>query len=108
MDRDRRMAALAGAPVRGGNDGEVPSRSTVPAFDQLVVDGLGHLWVRDYQADRAAPSRWSVFDQDGRWMGRVEIPTGLLVAQIGPDWILARARDEMDVESVHVYRLTRD
>jgi hypothetical protein len=107
-DRDRRVAALAGAAVPKPGHAEVPSRGTVPAFDQVIADALGNLWVRDYQADRAAASRWSVFDPRGAWMGTVEMPAGLLVAQIGPDWILARARDELDVESVRLYRLTKD
>jgi hypothetical protein len=37
----------------------------------------------------------------------VQTPAGLTVYQIGPDWILGRVRDELDVESVRVYRLVR-
>lgn len=106
-DTEARAARIAGVPVSSGAAREVPARPTVPAFDQLLVDAEGNLWVRDYQVDAAQPARWQVFAPDGRWLGGVDVPPGLTVYQIGREWMLARARDELDVEYVRLYRLSR-
>ncbi len=85
----------------------IPHRATMPAFTQLLVDGAGNLWVRDPRPDQEAPQRWSVFDAEGGWLGTVETPADLTVEQIGTDWILGTAKDEMDVEHVRMYRIQK-
>ncbi|HEX6912158.1 MAG TPA: hypothetical protein VF142_17275, partial [Longimicrobium sp.] len=106
-ERAAEVARVSGGAARAPEFGEVPARSTLPAFDQLVADAAGNLWVRDYRVDPDAPSRWSVFDPGGRWLGQVEMPAGVTVLQIGADWVLGRARDELEVESVRLYRLQK-
>jgi hypothetical protein len=106
-ERDAQITRMTGAQWPGGDD-DLPRRPTIPAFDQLVVDAQGYLWVRDFVVDRAAPSRWSVFDVEGRWLGTLDLPPGLSVSQIGTDWILGRVKDELDVEYVRLYRLYRN
>ena len=106
-ERNAQIARIIGAQTADAGAGELPSRPTVPAFDHMLVDSRGYLWVREFVVDRAAPSRWLVFESDGRWLGTVEVPGGLLVSQIGPDWILGRTKDELDVEYVRLYRLSR-
>jgi hypothetical protein len=49
----------------------------------------------------------TVFDPDGRLVGRFEIPADIEVLEIGPDYVLALYEDAMDVEYVHMYELTR-
>ncbi len=89
--------------------GDVPVAETFPAFDRVVADALGHLWVREYDlpgGERANPL-WTVFDPDGRVLGFVETPHGLRVHEIGEDYILGRATDDFGVEYVQVWRLNR-
>jgi hypothetical protein len=105
-DRDAQISRMTGAPAPASAE-PLPSRPTMPAFDHLIVDSEGYLWVRDFVVDRAAPSRWSIFDASGAWLGTVELPPGLYVSQIGPDWVLGRTKDELDVEHVRLYRLSR-
>jgi hypothetical protein len=85
----------------------LPRRATLPAFAQLLVDGKGNLWVRDPQPRREEAHAWSVFDPEGRWLGTVRTPAGFDVKQIGADWILGTAKDELDVEHVRVYRIQK-
>jgi hypothetical protein len=85
----------------------VPQRATLPAFAQLLVDGAGNLWVRDPRPIEDEPHRWSVFDAEGGWLGTVETPAELTVRQIGTDWVLGTAKDEMDVEHVRMYRIQK-
>ncbi|MDE2754853.1 MAG: hypothetical protein OXI83_19960, partial [Gemmatimonadota bacterium] len=80
-----------------------------PAFRTLLTDELDHLWVREATLpgmDRPAPL-WTVFDPDGRVLGFVETPDGLTVLEIGADYILGHATDDLGVESVQVWPLER-
>ncbi|MBW3571971.1 MAG: hypothetical protein KY467_12780, partial [Gemmatimonadetes bacterium] len=107
-DTEAQVARITGGTLAPGELRDVPARPTVPAFDQLAVDPEGNLWVRDYQADATQSARWQVFDPAGRWLGGVDLPPGLLVYQIGSDWILGRVRDELEVEYVRLHRLVRN
>ena len=56
--------------------------------------------------DRPAPL-WTLFDPEGRALGFIETPGGLTILEIGGDYLLGRATDEMGVESVQVWALER-
>lgn len=80
-----------------------------PAFRTLLTDELDHLWVREATLpgmDRPAPL-WTVFDPDGRVLGFVETPEGLTILEIGAEYILGHATDDLGVESVQVWPLVR-
>lgn len=86
---------------------DYPVVETFPAFSQLIVDATGHLWVKEYVRPDDEESVWTVFDPDGRVQGLVETPAGLLVFEIGADYILGRATDELEVEYVQLWGLAR-
>ncbi|UCF41058.1 MAG: hypothetical protein JSW43_01600, partial [Gemmatimonadota bacterium] len=59
----------------------------------------------------AAPgesTRWTAFDQADRMIAALETPPGFLVFEIGPDWVLGRIRDELDVEQVQLYGVMKE
>ncbi|MCY4572627.1 MAG: hypothetical protein OXF01_07465 [Gemmatimonadetes bacterium] len=88
---------------------EAPIVEGLPAFRSVLADPLGHLWVQEYtppDVDRPAPL-WTVFDPDGRALGFVETPAGLSVFEIGADYLLGRATDEMGIERIQVWALER-
>ena len=74
----------------------------------LLVDTEGNMWVRDY-APRAdtSPNRYMVFDSEGEWLGRVEIPAGLGVGWIGADRLVAKTTTDLGVEIVSVHGLVK-
>ena len=80
-----------------------------PAYSTVLADGVGHLWVREYDLPREEDPvpLWTVFDPEGRVLGFVETPAGLDILQIGEDFILGRVRDEFEVEYVQVWPLQR-
>lgn len=92
--------ATRGQPPRRGE--ELAVAEWLPAYDRMLVDAHGNLWVRGY-----GWRVWSVFDAAGRWLGEVEAPRGLRVHQIAADHVVGVMRDSLDVESVAVYRLVR-
>lgn len=83
-----------------------PRLDEVPAFVELIVDGEGHLWARQW-ALASEPVEWHVFHPDGNLLGTVRTPAGLRVLEIGADYVLGVARDGLDVEQVLVYGLSR-
>lgn len=95
-----------------------------PSYAQLVVDAHGSLWVKEYPEVRDPLSswrlasvyggfvqeggaRWAVVDSNGIVLQRLRTPAGLFVLEIGHDYVLGVARDELGVETVHVYGLNR-
>jgi hypothetical protein len=81
---------------------------TKPAYGRLLVDTDGNLWVAEYRRHREGMDRWDVFDPDGRWLSTVDTPTGLLIHEIGTDYVLGVRRDEFDVEYVELHGLAKN
>ena len=87
----------------------MPLVESFPAFRTLLTDALNHLWVREATLpgmERPAPL-WTVFDPEGRVLGFIETPDGLTILEIGTDYILGHATDDLGVESVQVWPLDR-
>jgi hypothetical protein len=78
-----------------------------PAFQEVLADQVGWYWARTYRVGREAPSRWLVFDTEGRAHGTIDMPKGLMIYDIGQDYVLGRWLDEHGVEYVRRHRLTR-
>jgi hypothetical protein len=85
----------------------MPLTEAFPAFGDVRVDALDHLWVQTYEAPPGEPSQWVVFDPEGRVLGRFETPSGLDVLEIGADYILGRRIGDFDIESVELWSLVR-
>ena len=86
---------------------EMPVPEVFPAFGVMAVDALGHLWVQDYAGPRVRRPKWTVFDPDGRLVGNVQTPDRVQILEIGDDYVLGRLSDELDVEYVQLWSLTR-
>jgi hypothetical protein len=71
------------------------------------VDHLGWYWAERFRPGPDDPSRWLVFDPDGRARGVVELPRDLEVHDIGENWILGLRIGEDGVETVRRHRLDR-
>jgi YD repeat-containing protein len=85
----------------------LPYPELLPAFRHAVLDSELNLWAEEFPVTEADPSVWSVFDPRGIWLGRVILPPGLDVYEIGADYVLGEVKDEMDVERILVYELIR-
>ena len=85
----------------------VPPVDAYPAFDEILSDLAGNLWVREYRMSDEEAMVWTVFDPEGRVQGLVETPAGLNIFEIGADYILGLAEDELGVEYVQLWTLSR-
>jgi hypothetical protein len=81
---------------------------TLPAYNALVADSEGLLWVQDYPRPDASSTSWSVFTAQGNEVARLSLPTHLEVYEIGRDYVLGRFLDpEESIPQVRIYRLQR-
>lgn len=85
-----------------------------PAFSNIVEDGAGNVWIEhfrwvepDQSAPNPKPSRWSVFDRQGKFLGEVQMPASFLVSSITNDQVIGFFKDEFDVEHVRIYDLIK-
>lgn len=86
---------------------DVPFPETVPAYQDLLVDAEGYLWVQDYSLPGEQRLHWTVFDPEGVMLGRLETPLRFRIYQIGSDFVLGRWTDDMDIEHVRLYQLLK-
>ena len=93
----------------GNRFDEMPHPETLPAFGTIMSDALDHLWVREYDVpgQEGLQRLWTVFDPEGRVLGYVEMPEGVLVYEIGADHVLGRRAGELGVVQVAVWPLRR-
>lgn len=80
---------------------------TVPAYNSLMVDATGHLWLAEYRYDLTPARRYVVFDPDGRFVSVVEVPERFTVRTITRDQVWGVATDSLDVEYVIGYTIGR-
>ena len=100
-----------GREERGGGHqfDQMPHPETLPAFTTIMADAFDHLWVREY----AVPGQegrhrlWTVFDPEGRVLGYVEMPQGMVIDEIGADYVLGRRLGEVGEVQVAVWPLRR-
>ncbi|MGH7467554.1 MAG: 6-bladed beta-propeller [Longimicrobiales bacterium] len=86
----------------------LPSLPAPGDYRYVKVDPGHRLWVRENAGagTRAALQRWTVYTARGQALATVDTPAGFEIQQIGPDFLLGRVRDAMDVEYIRLYGLT--
>lgn len=72
--------------------------ATMPAFDRVFYDRVGRVWLQDYEPDPSETVGWTVVGPEGELLADIELPASILLRDAGPDWLLARVLDELDVE----------
>ncbi|MCY4171902.1 MAG: hypothetical protein OXE59_11595 [Bacteroidetes bacterium] len=55
---------------------------TKPAYDAMVVDDHGHIWIRQYPDTDAEFAQWMIIDSDNKLVGEMELPSNLLLKTI--------------------------
>ena len=88
---------------------ERPVAERFPAHASIRLGVEGDVWVRDYPRPAEDDPGWLVFDAEGRFECRAWLPfeNSWDAYEIGPDYVLGKVQDELDVEHVRRYPLTR-
>ncbi len=84
-----------------------PPLDRMPAYRVFRTDALGCLWVEESRRPGNDVPVWTVFDPQGAVLGRVSLPAGLYVREIGEDYVQGVYTDDMDVEYFRMHRLER-
>jgi hypothetical protein len=87
--------------------GSTPLPESFPGHGALMADRLAHLWVAEFDRPGAETRAWLVFDPAGALVARLTLPPDFDPLEIGADYILGVARDELGVEYVRMHRLDR-
>lgn len=86
---------------------DAPIPELHPAHGQLYADALGYLWVEEYRLPGDETRVTTVFDPEGRMVGSLILPNGFQLYEIGEDYLLGRWADDLGVEYLRLYPLTR-
>ncbi len=81
----------------------------LPLFRFPFGDAQGRVWLPTHvpAGPREGSPPYTVISPDGRWLGRVDAPSGLRILDVAHDRVLGVLKDEADVESVVVYELVK-
>jgi hypothetical protein len=85
----------------------MPRAENRPPHGAIYADAGGYLFVEGYRVPGAAPVGVDVFDPEGRLAGHFELPQGLNVLEVGEDYVLGLRLDDLGVEYLGLYDLTR-
>lgn len=77
-----------------------------PAYDRLLVDDHGRLWLRAWPGASSETLRWWVFGGDGALLGSVDVPGGFQLLAVGEGQAWGVTRDELDVPYVERHTLS--
>lgn len=78
-----------------------------PAYDQLLYDSEGRLWVRNPVRPKESFATWDVYDTALQYVAVAEIPSDIKVLKIQNGMVYGKATDQLGVPSVKVYRLIK-
>ena len=78
-----------------------------PAYRALKMGDDGVLWIEDYPRP-GAHAEWFAFDSEGTWTRSLVLPPRTRLLDIGPDWALVVATDDLDVQHVAVHSLVEN
>lgn len=109
-ERDEALAGMKWFTDQGGrvDASRIPAHK--PAYEQVLVDADSGIWVRPARPAGATGAVFDVFDAEGRYQGRVELPGGM---DAYPQPVIRRgaiygvARDAMDVQHVVRARIVK-
>ncbi|HEX2206760.1 MAG TPA: hypothetical protein VHG93_03705 [Longimicrobium sp.] len=107
LDSLRRVQVAEHGAEAGKSLDKVQLPEHLPAFERLLVDDAGNLWVQRTPFPGSVPAEWDVFDGEGRMMATVRMPAGFRATHLGDDFALGVWTDEDGVEYVRMYALAR-
>lgn len=85
-----------------------PMPERYPAYTDLLADPLGYVWVERFMAPWESGQRaWGVFDPDGVFLGHLQVPPDVEIADVTADHVVGVAHDERGVPLIRVYSLDR-
>jgi hypothetical protein len=86
-------------------------KATYPAtfayFSRLLIDSEGNLWAQEVTPPADKAQSFAVIDSNGRFLGRVVMPTDFTPTQIESDAVYGVWKDADDLQHVRAYPLRK-
>lgn len=79
----------------------------LPHFQMAYGDEAGNVWLSTYSISAFPASKYVILAADGNSAYSVEFPEELRILALTADRVLAVAEDDLDVQTVVVYRLEK-
>ena len=79
---------------------------TKPAYDAMVVDDHGHIWIRKYPDTGAELALWMIIGSDNKLVGEMELPSNLLLKTIQGGRAYASVESEIYGPYIVVYSIS--
>ena len=85
----------------------------IPIPDSLVgllfvkVTHQGRIWVSEVRPPADTAITWDVYDLQGRARARIETPARFEPHEIGPDYMIGRFMDDLDINYIRLYALEK-
>jgi len=98
-----------------------PIAELVAPFRSFTVDPTGSIWIQLRDIDKEwelmfatlqelpvpIATTWAIFDPEGRWLGTLEGPVGLIVTDITDDYLIGYRTNELGVPFVERYPILK-
>jgi hypothetical protein len=84
-----------------------PVPAVLHGFSKLIEDDAGNLWAQEYLTSANAPQHWIIFDSVGKPLGRMPIPGGWTLLEIGKDFVLIAVNDSEGALTIERRRLIK-
>jgi hypothetical protein len=84
---------------------EAPARETWPAFERLLIDDTGRLWIGAVTRPGQTLRRWVVLGTDGNVAGALDTPADATLLDAAANRLAMLLRSELDEEYIGVYRI---
>jgi len=81
---------------------------TKPAYDAMVVDDHGNIWIRKYPDKGAELALWLIIDSNNRFVGEMELPSNLLLKTIQAGRAYASVESEIYGPYIVVYSISSE
>lgn len=85
----------------------LPPVDSVGTLRFVKVTDEGWIWVSPIRPPADTAITWAVYDLAGRQAATVETPPRFQPFEVGPDYVLGRHQDSMDVNYVRLYELEK-
>jgi hypothetical protein len=112
IDATARKDFIAARLARARNDADreriaasyedLPFPDHFPAFSALAVDADSNLWASSFTTSDSLPTRWTIFEPEGRLLAETVTPAHFRVSEIGSSDIIGVRADSLGVEQVQV------
>lgn len=85
----------------------MPYPSTMPVFDAILSDGSTAIWVKRYTPANGPEARWIVLDPSTRTTAVFAAPSHFALMAVSPTLACGVSRDELEIESVRCFNISR-